>query len=179
MNMNIFRISCFAAALILLASIPALAESIKGVKLGDPVKTAIAAFGKPASEKSIPGGGKKYVWGRKNDTIVVAHSKADVITYLHCNTSIRCTAENKAYCTEKGVGIGAHVSTVVKKYGRGAMDYAYPSEDCSVQNFKISPKEMLIIRSYGFNPRGGIVIDIVLCDPSFPSADIWKETREL
>ncbi len=172
------RICGIVTILFFLASISAHAESIKGVKLGDSIKKAISAFGQPVKEKSLENGEKKYTWGRKNDLMVVAHSKAEMITYLHCTVSLRCNAENSAYGTEKGVGIGAPVESVIKKYGKGKQDYAYPSEDCFVQNYKISSKEMLIFRSYAFNPRGAIIIDIVLCDPSFPAAQIWKETSD-
>lgn|GEM_PF-2248546 len=178
MKLASIRIFCIVTVLFFLMPLSAHAESIKGVKLGDSIKAAISAFGRPAMEKSLKNGEKKYLWGRKHDLMVIVHSRADVITYLHCNTSIRCTAENPAYRTEKGVAIGAPVESVTKKYGKGRNDYAYPSEDCFVENYKISPKEMLIFRSYGFNPRGAVIIDIVLCDPSFPAAEIWKETTD-
>jgi hypothetical protein len=150
------------------------AESIGGVTLGQSLSSALSRWGEPESQKTLASGEKECVWTKEKEVKITVLAKNDKITYMRCATGIGCKKEYPAYSTLKGICIGGSGKSITTKYGRGKNDYAYPTEDCLIINYPLSSAEMLVFRAYGFNKRGIVVIDIVLCEPSYPRDSLWK-----
>lgn len=152
----------------------ASAESLGTVTLGSSIDRAVKKWGKPSSTKTLRGGKKKYSWNAGKARITATTANGSIV-FLRASADIGVSSENRSLGTAKGVFLGGKDERIVPKYGKGRDDYAYPSEDCYVLNYKTAPKEMLVFRIYGFNKRGAVIIDIVLCRPEYAGKDMFVE----
>jgi hypothetical protein len=171
---TIFTFAVLFICAFLFNPVPAGAESIGGISLGDNISKVQTSLGKPSEKQDIGKNQVKYIW-EKGDNILKVVALNNLVEYVQASAGISSKGETKTFATKKGIYPGSLGKAIEKLYGKARADYVYPSEDCFVFNYKTGKNEQLIFRIYGFADRGAVVIDVILCRPGYSKDKIWKE----